>query len=217
MNRERKIKDAAEDFAGVNRALEAQVKVRHTLENKLNATREQREADRHAAFHDSLTSLPNRALFNDRLEHGLAQARRHGWMLPVIFIDLDDFKNNNDTHGHAAGDQLLQVIASRLTGAMRADDTVSRHGGDDFLYLLLELKREADAARVVEKLIKKISAACELTVYGIVTSVVVQPSIGTAIFPRDGQNGDALIKSADSAMYLAKVQPGLTKAPSLRS
>ncbi len=121
-----------------------------------------------------------------------------------MFIDLDDFKNINDTHGHAAGDQLLQAIASRLKGAMRADDTVSRHGGDEFLYLLLDLKHEADAARVAEKIRKKISEPCALTVDGIVISAVVRPSIGIAIFPRDGQSGDALTESADSAMYRAK-------------
>lgn len=201
---ESRIQDAAEDLSGVNRALEAEIKVRHTLEDHLNATQEQADAALHAAFHDPLTSLPNRALFNDRLEHGLAQARRHGWMIAVMFIDLDDFKNINDTHGHATGDQLLQVVANRLKGAMRADDTVSRHGGDEFLYLLMELKHEADAVRVSEKVSKMISEPCALTVDGIVVNAVVRPSIGIAIFPRDGQSGDALIKSADSAMYRAK-------------
>ncbi|MDP9088267.1 MAG: GGDEF domain-containing protein [Pseudomonadota bacterium] len=201
---ENKIQDAAEDLSAVNRALEAEIKVRGTLEDQLNATQEQADADRHAAFHDPLTSLPNRALFNDRLEHGLAQARRHGWMLAVMFIDLDDFKNINDTHGHAAGDQVLQAIANRLKGAMRADDTVSRHGGDEFLYLLLELKQEADAASVAKKIIKMLSEPCHLTVDGIVISAIVRPSIGIAIFPLDGQSSDALIESADSAMYRSK-------------
>lgn len=201
---ENKIQDAAEDLSAVNRALKAEIKVRGTLEDQLNATQEQADADRHAAFHDPLTSLPNRALFNDRLEHGLAQARRHGWMLAVMFIDLDDFKNINDTHGHAAGDQILQAIAARLKGAMRADDTVSRHGGDEFLFLLLELKQEADAARVAEKIIKILSEPCHLTVDGTVISAIVRPSIGIAVFPLDGQSSDALIESADSAMYRSK-------------
>ena len=201
---ENKIQDAAEDLSAVNRALKEEIKVRHTLEDQLNASQQLADTARHAAFHDPLTSLPNRALFNDRLEHGLAQARRHGWMLAVMFIDLDDFKNINDTHGHAAGDQLLQAIAIRLKEAIRTDDTVSRHGGDEFLYLLLELKHEADASRVADKLIKTISEPCELTVDGLVISAVVRPSIGIAIFPRDGQSGDALIQSADSAMYRAK-------------
>ena len=125
-------------------------------------------------------------------------------MLAVMFIDLDDFKNINDTHDHAAGDQLLQAIVIRLKGAIRTDDTVSRHGGDEFLYLLLELKNEADAPRVADKLIKTIGEPCELTVDGIVITAVVRPSIGIAISPRDGQSGDALIQSADSAMYRAK-------------
>lgn len=201
---EGKIQDAAEDLSAVNRALQAEIEVRVALEDQLNATQVQADADRHAAFHDPLTSLPNRTLFNDRLEHGLAQARRHGWMLAVMFIDLDDFKSINDTHGHAAGDQILQAMASRLKGAMRADDTVSRHGGDEFLYLLLELKHEADAARVAEKIIKMLSEPCHLTVDGIVISAIVRPSIGIAVFPLDGQCADNLIQSADSAMYRSK-------------
>ena len=201
---EGKIQDAAEDLSAVNRALQTEIEVRVALEDQLNATQVQADADRHAAFHDPLTSLPNRTLFNDRLEHGLAQARRHGWMLAVMFIDLDDFKSINDTHGHAAGDQILQAMASRLKGAMRAVDTVSRHGGDEFLYLLLELKHEADAARVAEKIIKMLSEPCHLTVDGIVISAIVRPSIGIAVFPLDGQCADNLIQSADSAMYRSK-------------
>ena len=203
---EDKIQDAAEDLSAVNRALQKEVKVRNQLEDELNATREQAEADRHAAFHDPLTSLPNRALFNDRLEHGLAQARRHGWMLAVLFIDLDGFKRINDTHGHAAGDQLLQAVATRLKQSTRSGDTVSRHGGDEFLYLLLELKEEADAHRVAEKMIRGISQPCELSVDGTVISLAVRPSIGIAIFPRAGTSAEALIKSADSAMYRVKMQ-----------
>lgn len=203
---EDKIQDAAEDLSVVNRALQEEVKIRHQLEDELHTTKEQAEAARHAAFHDPLTSLPNRALFNDRLEHGLAQARRHGWMLAVMFIDLDGFKRINDTHGHAAGDQLLQAIATRLKQSIRTDDTVSRHGGDEFLYLLLELKDEADAHRVAEKMIRAISQPCELSVDGMVINLAVHPSIGIAIFPRDGTSAEALIKHADSAMYRVKMQ-----------
>ncbi len=101
---ESRIQEAAEDLATVNLALGAEVKVRHDLEDQLTATKAQATAAEHAALHDPLTSLPNRVLFNDRLEHGLAQAKRHGWMLAVMFIDLDDFKKINDSHGHAAGD-----------------------------------------------------------------------------------------------------------------
>ncbi len=201
---ETKIQDAAEELSAVNRALEVEIEVRHNLEDQLSSTQATADTARHASLHDPLTSLPNRTLLNDRLEHGLAQAKRHGWMLAVMFIDLDNFKNINDTHGHAAGDQLLQVIASRLKGAMRADDTVSRQGGDEFLYLLLELKQEADATLVADKLTRLISAPCDLSVDGTAIAVAVRPSIGIAIFPRDGQSGEALIKIADSAMYRAK-------------
>ena len=158
---ENKMHDCAEDLTTVIEALEEEVKVRHELEDQLHATTEQAETARHAALHDTLTSLPNRALFNDRIEHGMALARRHGWTLAVLFIDLNNFKGINDSYGHSAGDQMLQAIGTRLKSAMRADDTVSRHGGDEFLYLLLEVKNDSDAEMVAHKIIKTICEPCD--------------------------------------------------------
>jgi GGDEF domain-containing protein len=126
---ESKVQEASDGLSVVNLALKDEVKERNLLEGKLAAVTEQGRLDRHAALHDLLTGLPNRALFYDRLEYGFRQARRHGWRLAVMFVDLDDFKVINDTYGHAAGDCLLQAIARRLTESTRGDDTVSRHGG----------------------------------------------------------------------------------------
>ena len=165
-------------------------------------THEQSERDAHS---DALTSLPNRALFNNRIEHGMALSRRHGWMLAVLFIDLDNFKGINDVYGHSAGDQMLQAIGTRLKSVMRADDTVSRHGGDEFLYLLLEVMKDNDVEIVAQKIIKTISEPCNLFVDGVAISSTVTPSIGVAMFPRDGQTAEDLVKSADVAMYQAKL------------
>jgi diguanylate cyclase (GGDEF)-like protein len=201
---ESKVQEAAEELSTVNQALEEEVRERERLEHQLASVKDQEEAARHAAFHDPLTSLPNRVLFNDRLEHGLAQARRHDWMLAVMFIDLDDFNSINNAYSHVAGDKVLQLIAGRLKNVTREDDTVSRHGGDEFLYLLLEIKTEADAAMVAEKIIHAISEPCDVTVSGLAISPTVRPSIGIALYPKDGDSADALVKSADRAMYRAK-------------
>jgi diguanylate cyclase (GGDEF)-like protein len=143
-------------------------------------------------------------LFNDRLEHGLAQAQRHGWTLAVMFVDLDDFKNINDTYGHDAGDAVLRAIADRLLECTRNDDTVSRHGGDEFLYLLMEVQNEQDITAIADKLIEAIQAPCPLVAGGQEISPCIHASVGISIFPRHGTTPEALINRADSAMYKAK-------------
>ena len=202
---ENKIQDCAKDLSTLNEALEEEVEKRRELEHELNTIKELEETARHAAFHDPLTALPNRTLFDDRLEHGIAQAKRHGRLLAVLFIDLDNFKNINDTHGHLAGDQVLQLVAERLMRTMRAEDTVSRHGGDEFLYLLLELENEQDATLVAQKIINTIGQPCDISVNEVVISASVTPSIGIAVFPEDGVTAELLVKSADNAMYRAKL------------
>ena len=176
----------------------------HALEGQLAAVTEQGAVDRHAAFHDVLTGLPNRALFNDRLEHGIAQARRHGWALAVMFVDLDEFKIINDTHGHDIGDFVLRTIALRLKAETRSDDTVSRLGGDEFLYLLMEVRDEKDVTLIAEKIIKSVQAPCDIVVDQVTLVVSVKASIGIAVFPKAGDTPEVLIKSADTAMYEAK-------------
>jgi len=111
----------------------------------------------HMAHHDSLTSLPNRELFYDRLGHALGQARRRKWITGVLFIDLDGFKSVNDTLGHGIGDKVLQLVASRLRQCLRGEDTVGRLGGDEFAIILSDLKREQDAGLVAQKLLDAIS------------------------------------------------------------
>jgi diguanylate cyclase (GGDEF)-like protein len=174
------------------------------VEHQLAAAIEQEEASRHAAFHDVLTGLPNRALFNNRLEHGFAQARRHGWTLAVMFVDLDDFKILNDSYGHDTGDVVLQTIARRLEENIRGADTVSRHGGDEFLYLLTEIRDEQNIAMIAEKVIQAIQAPCNVSVRDLDISPSIKASIGISIFPKDGTTAEALVTSADTAMYRAK-------------
>jgi len=201
---ESKVQDASEKLEVVNEALEHEVKDRVVLEHELATAKQKEEAARHAAFHDPLTGLANRALFNDRLNHGLAQAKRHGWSLAVMFVDLDKFKAINDSLGHQAGDRVLLTIAERLKENTRGDDTVSRHGGDEFLYLLMEVGGEQEIALIAKKLIKAIEAPCEIRVGDETMSPSVKASIGIAVFPGDGSTVDALITSADGAMYRAK-------------
>ena len=163
--------------------------------------RKQAEARIHfLAHHDTLTQLPNRLLMMDRLELTLAAAKRHGKMVGVLFIDLDNFKTVNDSLGHHAGDELLKRVAGRIQTVLRGADVVSRLGGDEFLVVASDLASADDVVPVAEKLLAAISEPFSLE--GQVLSV--SPSIGISVFPRDGMDRDALIKNADAAMYLAK-------------
>jgi len=201
---EDKVQVAADKLSEVNLALKEEVRERHVLEFRLAAVTERAEASRNAAFHDLLTGLPNRALFNDRLEHGLAHARRHDRTLAVMFIDLNDFKSINDTHGHDAGDEVLTTIAARLMASTRDDDTVSRHGGDEFLYLLAEVENDQGLTHIAKKLVASIQLPCTITVDDLPVHLRISASIGIAIFPKDGTTAQALVKNADKAMYRAK-------------
>ena len=165
--------------------------------------RDRKEAEARIQFlahHDTLTGLPNRVLLMDRLEFILASARRREARVGVLFIDLDNFKTVNDSLGHAAGDSLLRQVASRIEGALRSVDVVSRLGGDEFLVVLPDLESEQAPVAVAEKLLAVVSEP--VTLEGQVLSV--SPSIGIAVFPRDGTTADTLIRNADAAMYLAK-------------
>lgn len=199
-----KVQDASEKLSSVNLALQNAVADRHLIDGQLAAVTEQGAADRHAALHDVLTGLPNRALFNDRLEHGIAHAKRHRWPLAVMFVDLDDFKTINDTHGHPAGDSVLRTIADRLKAVTRSDDTVSRVGGDEFLYLLMEVQDENDAASIAKKILASIQAPCDVSLEQKSVRLTVKASIGIAIYPKSADTAETLIKNADTAMYDAK-------------
>jgi len=152
------------------------------------------------AYHDSLTTLPNRLLFRDRITIALAHARRTGRHAAVMFLDLDQFKLVNDTLGHTVGDGLLQATASRLAKCVRAGDTVARMGGDEFTILLADIAESRDAAVVAQKVLETVAE--EVTVDG--HELFVTTSIGIAVFPADGADAEALLKNADRAMYRAK-------------
>lgn len=165
--------------------------------------RDRKEAEARIQFlahHDTLTGLPNRVLLMDRLEFILASARRRGSKVGILFLDLDNFKTVNDSLGHAAGDALLRLVASRIEGIVRSVDVVSRLSGDEFLVVLPDLETEQSTVAVAEKLIAAVSEPVQLEGQAL----SVSPSIGVAVFPRDGATADTLIKNADAAMYLAK-------------
>ncbi len=195
---------ASAELTSVNRALRAAIRDRDMVDHQFAASEEQQRSSHRAAFHDVLTGLPNRALFNDRLEHGFEQAQRHGWSLAVLFVDLDRFKIINDTHGHATGDSVLQAIARRLTENSRGEDTVSRIGGDEFLYLLAGIRDETKIGMIADKIIRAIQEPCTFTLRDAEIELSVGASIGISIFPKDGTTVETLIKSADAAMYRAK-------------
>lgn len=154
----------------------------------------------HLAQYDFLTDLPNRVLFNDRLDQSIAAARRHQRQLGVLFIDCDNFKQINDTHGHAVGDMVLQSIARRLESAVRGSDTVCRQGGDEFIILLSELEKTEDAAICARKIFAALAKPLRIGEHDL----RINASIGSAIFPHDGRNAETLLKGADMALYEAK-------------
>jgi diguanylate cyclase len=211
---EHKVAKAADDLNQVNTQLAKQVAKQASVASELAETKsrlaqvrddlsesqtQERDA-RQKALQDSLTGLPNRASFDQALDHGLIQARRHAWKLAVLFIDIDEFKSINDTYGHDMGDEVLRMVANRLQSSLREEDTVCRWGGDEFVCLLLEVKQEADLSRLADKLLGRIAEDCELN--GTVLSV--KASIGIALYPADGETAESLFKNADTAMLRAK-------------
>jgi len=167
---------------------------------ELGLTREQGRAE---GLLDALTGLPNRLLFGDRLESILREAVRNGECFAVLFVDIDHFKAINDTHGHAAGDQVLQEVTRRLRGSVRASDTVARYAGDEFTVVLRHIVKNDDVQRVAEKILQVISEPLALE-NG--TRLQIGVSIGVSFFPDDAADAETLLKHADEAMYAAKRQ-----------
>lgn len=155
---------------------------------------------RHIAQHDILTGLPNRALFNDRAEQLIKHAKRHNTIFALIFIDLDKFKPVNDMYGHLVGDQLLQLVAQRLSLGLRSTDTISRLGGDEFVILLSDIENRESANQTLNKTLNTLVEPCVIEEHDIEISV----SAGLSIFPEDGDTLEALIAHADQAMYAMK-------------
>ena len=154
---------------------------------------------RKLAYYDSVTGLPNRILFHDRLIQAIERARRYGLSLAVLFLDLDEFKRVNDTLGHVMGDRLLTEIGRRLHATLRASDTVSRLGGDEFTVLLPDVSA-GDAAGLARKII---DAVCSPLALGD-ESIEIGTSVGIAMFPQDAASPDELLHLADGAMYAVK-------------
>ena len=170
------------------------------ITREINEMRETEVALQHLATHDTLTDLPNRFLMIDRLGRLLARAERSGTAFAVLYLDIDHFKDVNDTHGHELGDLLLQAVAKRLTKSLRQSDTVARIGGDEFV-IILETVREIRAADAVGLKVQR-ALAKSFTLQGHRMKATV--SIGISFYPENGGDVDTLLRAADDAMYLAK-------------
>jgi diguanylate cyclase (GGDEF)-like protein/PAS domain S-box-containing protein len=156
----------------------------------------------HMAQHDTLTNLPNRTLLQDRLHQAIALASRNGTLVAVLFLDLDKFKEINDSLGHDFGDKVLQSVVKRLLTCVRASDTVSRLGGDEFVILLSEIKQTGDAGVKAGQILTAMNAPFEIDSH----KLHITASIGVAVYPNDSTDPENLIKKADLAMYQAKEQ-----------
>lgn len=170
------------------------------VKEDISVRKEYEERLFHQANFDPLTGLPNRVLVLDRLNQGLSRARREGDSLAVVFVDLDNFKNVNDTLGHAEGDVLLKQAARRLTDCVRETDTVSRTGGDEFVIMLLAMHQPSDVEFVARKIMEAFSKPFAIGSYDF----HVTPSMGIAIYPGDGDDPSILLRNADAAMHLSK-------------
>ncbi len=218
---EEKVQECADELHEVTEALAQEIGDRDELNRELKETEQKLSATKHIlsntqdnlanahevaeeatqrTLRDFVTGIPNRELFNDRLEQAIALAERSGWILAVMFIDLDKFKLINDTYGHAVGDRVLQGAAQRLNEQVRSGDTICRYGGDEFLYLLVNPQSTANIERVARKVIDSVSQI--LLVNDL--ALTIKPSVGIALYPSDGNTGQELVANADAAMYRAK-------------
>jgi diguanylate cyclase (GGDEF)-like protein len=183
----------------------SQAELRRTRIELQHARTSEQQA-RHQALHDSLTELPNRSCFRQRLDHDLALgqplAQASAPVLAVLYLDLDGFKPINDRHGHEAGDGVLRIVATRLARAVRSDDMVCRVGGDEFVCLLGDVLNRQQLSHLACKLFDAVSAPLRIGTLDL----LVRPSIGIAVCPQDGDTTDALLRRADIAMYRAKRQ-----------
>jgi len=195
------LRQQAAELETSNRELDQRVQAR-TAELQAEVA-ERRNAEvrlDHLAHHDPLTGLPNRLMFHEQLRHSLSLAARHQRQLAVLFIDLDRFKEVNDTLGHAIGDQLLVAVTQRLVAHLRTADTLARLGGDEFICVIEELKDSHEAQRVADKLIELLSQPFTIREH----ELFVAASIGICLYPGDGEDVDTLVRNADTAMYQAK-------------
>jgi diguanylate cyclase (GGDEF)-like protein len=176
--------------------------LRKRVDEQTKVIRESEERFRHMALHDALTGLATRPLLQDRLDVGVAAAKRHKTDLALLMVDIDKFKQTNDTYGHPAGDEVLRVTAHRLMQAVRKSDTVARVGGDEFVVLLPDLNDPLMAEGIAAKIVK--SLADPIPFAGL--EVLVSVSVGVCTSTKGGLDGEALLKSADEALYQAKAR-----------
>ncbi len=186
--------------AGVRESLNHASTGHERLAAELAAVREAKEEFRSLAYHDDLTGLPNRSLLHDRLGLAITHSSRNESHLAVLYLDLDDFKDVNDSFGHACGDRVLVELAGRIRRTVRAEDTVARLGGDEFIVLLAQVTGAGDAARVAAKVLDAVRAPLRLDGHQVSIGV----SVGVSVFPRDGVSPEELLRNADQAMYRAK-------------
>jgi diguanylate cyclase (GGDEF)-like protein len=158
------------------------------------------ERIRYQAYHDLLTGLPNRTSFAEHLEEAMRRSKRFGWSVALMFLDLDRFKRVNDSLGHEAGDELLRIVASRLKTCIRETDILFRMGGDEFTVLLENVRTPEEVAAVAARMLSTVAQPAEIAHHELTPTA----SIGIAIYPRDDQRGERLVKAADAAMYRAK-------------
>ncbi len=177
-------------------------RVAYILSSHRDVTERRRQSERiaHLANHDALTGLPNRRLLDDRMAHALHHARRHGHRFALAMVDLDEFKQVNDTLGHGVGDRLLQRMAHRLQQVVRAEDTIARSGGDEFILLVDTLGEREELQHVLGRVI----AAVEEPTQVVGRTFTLRGSIGVAVYPEDGEDAETLLRRADIAMYAAK-------------
>jgi diguanylate cyclase (GGDEF)-like protein len=218
---ENKVQECADELHGVNEVLAREIDDREALNRKLQETERKLSAANNIlsnmgdvlteahqvakeatqrSLHDFVTGIPNRQLFNEHLEKAIALAQRGGWILGVMFLDLDGFKRINDNYGHAIGDKVLQGVAQRLQEQVRGGDTACRYGGDEFLYLLVNPRNIENIEGIAQKVFARISQ----TMIHEGLTLAIQPSIGIAVYPGDGSTGVELVAKADAAMYRAK-------------
>ena len=166
----------------------------------IETIKEQKNTLDYQAHYDLLTGLPNRVLFNDKLEQSIENSKQNNTKIALFFIDLDHFKSINDSLGHNAGDEVLKIITNRLVKCLRNEDTVARLGGDEFVLIIEDIDQVQDTSLIADKLLKELSLPLNLDN----NKLYISSSIGISIFPNDGKDSQSLLKFADSAMYKAK-------------
>ena len=183
--------------SGLARARRVEARLRHALER----TRASERVLKERVYFDHLTGLANRALLADRFHQAIERSKRSRKPFATVMIDLDNFKSINDTHGHAAGDQVLVEVGKRLSDTVRASDTASRLGGDEFVLIIESIEDPKELSQVGQKLMRALSASVQLP-SGV--QVGVGSSLGFAIYPNDGHTMDRMLEVADQAMYECK-------------